>query len=448
MTPHQHVARCLGDGRVPGDNPGLLLQRLAPPLNGEPYRRFICALADTRLPPSYSKAFRRWQRRTPPGVPWRRVIRLRTEGLVLVGLGEAAPGENGLTTSYPWGAPTIPGSALKGAVRALCNQRFPDGDPWGPGGEALEILLGAGGHEGQAGAVDFLDAWIEPDGRFADDVLTPHHADYYRGQAPPRGWEGPNPVTFAGARGHFRVVLEGSGAWLDRAEVLLLDALRILGVGGKTRAGYGRLLKEAQLDASDRGLLRDEEAARERAQLLTKSATERLAHLLKVHKRRSQELQRALEQLVLGEDPGSRIPELRWEPRRLLDTSEPEVQAVLHAHLRGGIARRARKKGSERSAQILAILDRWCPEQPTGGEPTGDKEPQHLSASDLVLRGKEKKPGRQRDRKIQSLARRLRSGGYALEDVQRALEILAEWGAKAGTRNTVRRAYGMEEEPP
>ena len=359
--PHRLVTRGIGNRRLPGENPGLVLERLAPPLSGQQeYGPFVEALARMTLPPAYTEAFRRWQRRTPPGVPGRKVVRLKATSPLAIGLGEPVPGENGLTTLSPYGVPIIPGSAIKGVVRAYARSRFAGDPAWGDGGSELRVLLGEGGKDGESGAVDFLDAWIEPDPEhspFVDDVITAHAFRYYQseGNTPPDGFDGPNPVHFAAVRGRFRLVLEGPEQWLVPATELVLMALDQHGIGAKTRAGYGRLLQEDP-DRYDAEALRQAEERREQARIAQMPPAERLAELERRYAGRSAELEAALDAFVLEES--SAFSELK--PGGLFHRDDPDVRLAFARRLRAKAERWA-SKDSDRARRFVAIVRSWLP---------------------------------------------------------------------------------------
>jgi CRISPR type III-B/RAMP module RAMP protein Cmr6 len=230
-------------GRI--ENVGLAYHKLAPVKSPDKPEQgnFVRNLAEHgRVPASYADGFARWCRRTPRG-PQRRVLTAGEVGRVLCGLGGASPTENGLSLHPLYGTPVLPGSSLKGIARAWATRAMPDAvDPiaqlFGTIADHSDDEVG-----GVAGLVGFLDAWWIPEGvvsPWVAEVLTPHARQYYERGAAPAGMENPNPVTYLAARGSFRVVLEGPEGWVDRAAELLQHALRDLGVGAKTRSGFGR----------------------------------------------------------------------------------------------------------------------------------------------------------------------------------------------------------------
>jgi CRISPR-associated protein Cmr6 len=172
------------------------------------------------------------------------------------GHGREHPIETGIFLHHSYGVPYIPGSSLKGVAAAYAANYLDK--PWQPGSDAYETLFGA---TKSAGYVNFLDALPEPEKwEFLPDVITVHHPDYYGGErepmaagaakpdiVPPADWDSPTLISFLAARGRFLIALlpsPGAELWADMAYRILKDALREIGVGGKTSSGYGRMTLE------------------------------------------------------------------------------------------------------------------------------------------------------------------------------------------------------------
>ena len=250
---------------------------------------WLASLAAIAIAPDYSRPFERW--RTSFSSPGDRVFELELVSRLLVGHGNASAVGVGITVHHTWGVPVIPGPALKGLaahfVDAVYGPDNPERPPWeqqdderlradyqgvtrrgrrierGPG-IVYRALFGApDAHEDDAmrkrgfdagataGLVTFHDALYVPssaaqDKPFACDVLTVHQKTYYdsSGGSLPNDYDSPNPVTFLTVRPGARLLfaLSGPADWTEFGERLLRDALDGWGVGGKTSAGYGRLL--------------------------------------------------------------------------------------------------------------------------------------------------------------------------------------------------------------
>jgi CRISPR type III-B/RAMP module RAMP protein Cmr6 len=172
---------------------------------------------------------------------------------MIIGLGGENVLETGLSLQHTFGAPFIPGSALKGLAAHYCDQVCGSCD--------LNFKLGEKYHKTifgtteDSGHIIFHDAWIEPESlvdSLKPDVMTPHHGGYYstNGESAPTDYDDPNPVTFLSIAGRFRIAVSCDVAgvdgkkWTDFAFNLLSNALSDWGIGGKTNAGYGRLVRE------------------------------------------------------------------------------------------------------------------------------------------------------------------------------------------------------------
>ena len=169
----------------------------------------------------------------------------------------------GLTLHRTYGVPVIPGSALKGVVRACARER------WAVDGDTMAILFGT---TESAGYLRFHDAWWVPDGSdgfLAREVTCVHHREYYGGggaclEGKPVGlldMDSPNPVPWVAATGRFLFAVEGPGGWHERAVELLTDALTTRGIGAKTAAGYGLLQPDEEANTAAKR--RAEKARRE-----------------------------------------------------------------------------------------------------------------------------------------------------------------------------------------
>ena len=101
------------------------------------------------------------------------------------------------------------------------------------------------------GEIVFLDAYPEslttPEGKpiLELDVMNPHYGKYYQGDEPPADWLSPVPVFFLTVRRGTRFAVRLAGRdpkLLDTVESWVKKALQEIGIGAKTRAGYGELV--------------------------------------------------------------------------------------------------------------------------------------------------------------------------------------------------------------
>jgi len=193
----------------------------------------------------------------------------RTKGRLVIGLGGENVLETGITLHHTYGTPLIPGTALKGLASHYCDQVWGARDQgqgfkrWRKGETGGDYHKSIFGTTDDSGHIIFHDAWITPETlvkSLQPDVMTPHHGDYYSdesGNTPPTDFDDPNPVTFLSVVGNFHVAVscdvpgtEGQ-KWANLAFDLLSDALQEWGIGGKTNAGYGRLVLANSDDIGD-----------------------------------------------------------------------------------------------------------------------------------------------------------------------------------------------------
>lgn len=170
----------------------------------------------------------------------------RTKGRLVSGLGRGHPIENGFAWHHTLGTAYLPGSSVKGLLRAWARAEAVDR-------ERIDRLFGADSGKAQVGSVIVLDALpLEPI-RLEADVMTPHYGPYYAdasGATPPADWFDPVPIPFltvaSGQPFAFALLPRATGPQaeegLRQAHTLLRDALVWLGAGAKTAVGYGRFM--------------------------------------------------------------------------------------------------------------------------------------------------------------------------------------------------------------
>lgn len=175
-----------------------------------------------------------------------RLIYARASSRFVTGLGRAHPVENGFAWHHTLGTPYLPGSSIKGVVRAWA--RMAGEDP-----ARIDALLGKPtcGHEhALVGVVDLLDGLPTEPARLEVEVMTPHYGPYYQQRQLPGDWHSPVPIPFLVAAAKLTLQIgvvarsrgpEGDNdAAVDTVCAWLVDALRELGAGAKTAVGYGR----------------------------------------------------------------------------------------------------------------------------------------------------------------------------------------------------------------
>ena len=199
-----------------------------------------------------------------------------TESRFVTGLGRSHPVENGFAWHPTLGTPYLPGSSVKGLVRAWARL---DAAP-SPSCETVERLLG---DPGNAGGISFLDAVpIEPV-QLEADVMTPHYAGWTR-EKPPGDWCSPTPIPFlvVAAKTPFLFGVVSCGADADDLCAVmswLWSALAWSGAGAKTAIGYGRFGKDDEKAVDLKQRLRDQDIEAEERMRAEREARERETRL-------------------------------------------------------------------------------------------------------------------------------------------------------------------------
>ena len=185
----------------------------------------------------------------------------RTVSRFVTGLGRSHPVENGFAWHPTLGTPYLPGSSVKGMVRAWATaENGADCE-----GDRLGRLLG---DRDRAGIISFLDAVPTRTASLEADVMTPHYANWTVND-PPGDWRSPTPIPFltvaSGVTMMVGVVPCGTANETDVATVMgwIAQALAFQGAGAKTAVGYGRF--EPDHNAKTRLIERIREAERRAA---------------------------------------------------------------------------------------------------------------------------------------------------------------------------------------
>lgn len=170
-----------------------------------------------------------------------RIITMKTASRFIPGMGRPHPVENGINWHPTLGVPYLPGSSVKGMVRAWAES-YNNVDE-----KTITRIFGPKKLEKSAGSVIFFDALPTQHVCLAMDIMTPHHSNYYQGKNKnPHEWEAPNPIPFLaveeGQTFLFAIAPRRSQDQedLDQVEYWLKEALETIGAGAKTAVGYGR----------------------------------------------------------------------------------------------------------------------------------------------------------------------------------------------------------------
>ncbi|HMV69413.1 MAG TPA: type III-B CRISPR module RAMP protein Cmr6, partial [Myxococcota bacterium] len=171
-----------------------------------------------------------------------RWLDLTLDTRLAAGLGNVHPLENGLTFHHTLGVPYLPGTTLKGLLRAWLELTGEaDLDAWF--GRAPD----ASGRGASCGALVIHDALPTRWPALERDLINCHLPAWYRGAGNPGAVPKEDPVpasllvVAAGATFRFRVGArrDARPELVSRALGHLRDALSMIGVGAKTAAGYG-----------------------------------------------------------------------------------------------------------------------------------------------------------------------------------------------------------------
>lgn len=190
----------------------------------------------------------------------------KLESDFVTGLGRQHPVENGFAWHHTLGTPYLPGSSVKGLVRAWAEQWE---DPR-PDNADIKRIFGSESKQDEdfhVGSVIFLDAIPTGPVQLKADIMTPHYDPYYKGEAPPADWHSPNPIPFLVVERDTSFIFgilprrKEDEADCEVARRWLKEALEWTGAGAKTAVGYGRFAED--VEARQRA---EKEREQERAQ--------------------------------------------------------------------------------------------------------------------------------------------------------------------------------------
>lgn len=186
------------------------------------------------------------------------LLHMKTAGRFVTGLGRSHPIENGFAWHPTLGTPYLPGSSIKGMVRAWAREA-------GEAEKTICRLLGPGQPDKKEAVVErkvgewiFFDALPLAMVQLETDIMTPHYSEYYSNpKKPPHDRNNPNPIPFLTvAQGQpflFGIAPRQSKDGdheQDRKRLLrwIREALEWIGAGAKTAVGYGRFEVERELE--------------------------------------------------------------------------------------------------------------------------------------------------------------------------------------------------------
>ena len=166
-----------------------------------------------------------------------------------IGLGSSTVMETGMTLHRIYGIPYIPSTAQKGILKSYYKEKgFNEND------KKMILIFG---DQRNKGKVTFCDAFPETliiGGKpiIELDIMNPHYQPYYdkKGKVPPADYFSPVPIKFLTIREGtvFRFFLSLEKKYegqinLNEVKKDLIKTLEELGIGAKTRVGYGEMRK-------------------------------------------------------------------------------------------------------------------------------------------------------------------------------------------------------------
>jgi len=179
---------------------------------------------------------------------------LKTSWRFVSGLGMGHVLETGFIWHRTLGVPYLPGSSVKGMVRAWAKEWS---DKWDDKIKDEEVVALFGGtvdksekvnKKSTAGRVIIFDALPKERPKIELDIMNPHYLPYYEdNKKPPADYYSPVPIFFlavaSGVEFNFYLAPRpgvGSDDDLKNASELLCKALENIGAGAKTAVGYGQ----------------------------------------------------------------------------------------------------------------------------------------------------------------------------------------------------------------
>jgi CRISPR-associated protein Cmr6 len=186
----------------------------------------------------------------------------KTDWHFVTGMGNPHPVENGFSWHHTLAVPYLPGSAVKGLVRAwveIYDEALEDKQEkikrlttWFGTADKSKVAE-------QTGAFIFFDALPKSKPTLICDIMTPHMGKWYeeggnnptlKSDAIPADWHEPVPVHFLAVKNAefiFSIAARNpssDAAELDLVFTALKNALEWLGAGAKTAVGYGYMTEQ------------------------------------------------------------------------------------------------------------------------------------------------------------------------------------------------------------
>ena len=292
----------------------------------------------------------------------------------VTGLGNAHPVENGFSWHPTLGTPWIPGSTVKGLVRAWVERELV---PTGQCDQAqVYQLFGSESkdralckQDNRAGALIFFDAIPTGKVQLMTDIMTPHGGKWYEKGGTdqvmdadnlPGDWHSPVPVPFLVCKeaSFLFGIAPREGCAVDadvlhQAMIWLEDALIFWGVGAKTATGYGHMDRDESSEKRLKSSLQEQAAAEaEKARLAEMALEERAMDALRSRIEKGED-KGGSAGCPLANDLSSVISQAMsdsWDARYCHELVE--LGKAIYQHL--GIDLKKNKKAKERIKELAA----------------------------------------------------------------------------------------------
>ena len=294
-----------------------------------------------------------------------------TESRFVTGLGRSHPVENGFAWHPTLGTPYLPGSSIKGLVRAWAKLYA------APSPTCEKTLRHLLGDRDTAGSLSFMDAIPIESVQLEADVMTPHYAGWSESD-PPGDWRSPVPIPFlATAPGTSLLfgLVPCRGTTKDDLDTVLdwlHSALAWAGAGAKTAVGYGRFCHNPEATRSvEKQLAAAERAYREEKEQLELSKTPEGRWRLKL-RGKSEALVLDLVRIHLEKEPLEYPLERRAFAQAIEETG---YRANWLKGIRNDLNTQVGKKKLKIRARLVKEALNVKITEPSNESPTGDRPP-------------------------------------------------------------------------
>ncbi|MDD4519082.1 MAG: type III-B CRISPR module RAMP protein Cmr6 [Limnochordia bacterium] len=199
----------------------------------------------------------------------------KTTERFVTGMGRNHPMENGFLWHWTLGSPYLPGSSIKGLVKAWATGMWEPDDGMNKSSTLIQVFgtdkdSSDGPNEPrQIGDIIFFDALPTKPVNLTLDIITPHYGPYYqesKGKQPPADWYDPVPIPFlvaeSGAEFAFPLASRSQDTRnLNLVSKWLEEALSWMGAGAKVSSGYGRFERNKRAESKRQAELEEAQAA-------------------------------------------------------------------------------------------------------------------------------------------------------------------------------------------